>query len=142
MSHPCKPIDNGPMITTVNILEEVRQERLRQEQLKRDGKFLWTCADLGVSEDRKLSVLTEETGEVAKEIVDYGISRDKYHLENLPFPLHRDIHFLSRIRTELIQVAAVCVAWCESIDSVVRTLKQVTGKETPQDKLDSKEVSP
>jgi NTP pyrophosphatase (non-canonical NTP hydrolase) len=128
--------------TREKILEEIDLERHRQDDLKASGKFLWTCADLGVSEDRKLSVLTEETGEVAKEIVDYGISRDKYHLENLPFPLYRDIHFLSRIRTELIQVAAVCVAWCESIDSVVRTLKQVTDKETPQDKLDSKEVSP
>lgn len=74
-------------------------------------------ASAAIPHDRKMSVLSEEVGEIAKEIVDLGIARDKYDAEGLPFPRHREETLLRRIRTELVQVAAVCVAWCEAIDS-------------------------
>jgi len=108
------------------ILVEIRNERARQEFLKAQGKFIWTCADSSevASHDKKNSVLTEETGEVAREVVDFGISVDKYNEAKMTFPLHRRLYFLNRIRTELIQVAACCVAWCESIDKEIQILNE------------------
>jgi NTP pyrophosphatase (non-canonical NTP hydrolase) len=94
-------------------------ERARQEKLKSDGKFLWTCADKSVTHHEKLAVLAEEFGEVAREVVDYNIGVEKYIVEKLEFPPHRKLYFLKRIREELIQVAAVCVAWCEAIDKEI-----------------------
>jgi NTP pyrophosphatase (non-canonical NTP hydrolase) len=101
-----------------DVLRDVGLERVRQEDLRRSGKFLWTCAAEGVPLDRKMSVLSEEVGEVAKEVVDVGIARDrdKYEKEEMAFPRHREVAFLLRIRKELVQVAAVCVAWIEAID--------------------------
>lgn len=98
------------------VLRDVGVERLRQEDLRQSGKFLWTCATDGVPLDRKMSVLSEEVGEVAKEVVDFGIARDKYKEEKLTFPRHHEVALLLRIRKELVQVAAVCVAWIEAID--------------------------
>lgn len=107
------------IINMNQIYIDIYKERDRQEILKRDGKFLWTCADFNVAHNAKLAVLAEEFGETAKEVVDYGISIDKYMKEKLSFPLHRRLYFLKRIREELIQVAAVCVAWCEAIDKEI-----------------------
>jgi NTP pyrophosphatase (non-canonical NTP hydrolase) len=98
---------------------EIYAERDRQESLKVSGKFLWTCADKDVSHQAKLAVLAEEFGEVAKEVVDYNISKDKYLADKLEFSRRRKLYFLKRIREELIQVAAVCVAWCEAIDKEI-----------------------
>jgi hypothetical protein len=105
-----------------NALNDVRTERMRQETLRESGKFLWTCAALHVSLDRKNSVLAEEVGEVAKEVVDIGIVDDKYKKESLEFPWHRKRILLIRLRKELVQVAAVCVAWCEAIDLQVQSM--------------------
>ena len=116
------------------VLRDVGLERVRQEDLRRSGKFLWTCAVSGaaVSLDRKMSVLSEEVGEVAKEVVDIGIARDKYDKEQLTFPRHRELALLLRIRKELVQVAAVCVAWIEAIDVDLDRLEQRIGSGTDQ----------
>lgn len=98
---------------------DIYTERNRQESLKSSGKFLWTCADKDVSHQAKLAVLAEEFGETAREVVDYDISVAKYNVGKLEFPAHRKLYFLKRIREELIQVAAVCVAWCEAIDKEI-----------------------
>jgi hypothetical protein len=115
-------------------LNDVGFERVRQEDLRRSGKFLWTCAVSGalVSLDRKMSVLSEEVGEVAKEVVDIGIARDKYDKEKMAFPRHRESALLLRIRKELVQVAAVCVAWIEAIDQDLDRLEQKVGSGTDQ----------
>lgn len=105
-----------------DILLAIGNERSRQEKLKFDGKFLWTCADNDITHHEKLGVLAEEFGETAKEVVDYGISIDKCMKEKISFPLHRRLYFLKRIREELIQVAAVCVAWCEAIDKEIEDI--------------------
>jgi hypothetical protein len=114
-----------PVVGIAHVLVDVQLERLRQEKLKADGKFKWTCADNHwthngaariISLDRKLSVLSEEFGEVSNEVVEYGITEDKYAEEGLNFPPHRVAYYFNRIRKELIQVAAVAVAWCEAID--------------------------
>ena len=68
----------------------IRAERARQERLH-TGK---TCAD-GVTDGFRLSVLVEEVGEVAKAMQE----GDRKNLKD-----------------ELTQVAAVAVAWLESMD--------------------------
>lgn len=80
------------MTHTYNILKLIQLERGRQEALKQTGKFQFTCAD-PISDWKKLPILLEEVGEVAKAMnEDDSIG----------------------IVKELIQVAAVCVAWLES----------------------------
>ncbi len=82
-----------------NIWDDVMIERLRQEALRSSGKFKATCATLGehqMNDHQCLAVLGEEFGEVARAINE---NDSKIHL-----------------REELVQVAAVCVAWIERID--------------------------
>lgn len=108
------------------VLNEVRRERERQEQLVKAGKFLWTCAsnvapipmrypspvnfvDREITNAEKLAVLAEEFGEVSKEVVEEIIHNDRGDADNAKIDR-------SRLRRELVQVAAVCVAWCEALD--------------------------
>lgn len=88
------------MSATEHVLNDVARERLRQETLKAEGRFRHTCADRGMDDGEKLACLAEEFGEVAKAM------------------LHR--RMLVRdgggdLREELIHVAAVAVAWAESL---------------------------
>ena len=85
------------------ILEDVKKERLHQEVLKKQGKFAHTCADLRMTHHERLTVLTEEVGEVARAaLVESGLAK-----ESKPQDLEK----------ELIQVAAVAVAWIEALRS-------------------------
>ena len=77
-----------------DVLAEVGRERSRQEQLKAKGKFTYTCADAEMTDGQRLAVLVEEVGEVARAMNDG-----------------------KGLREELIQVAAVAVAWVEAIDT-------------------------
>lgn len=86
------------------LYEEIAQERLRQEQLREAGKFRATCATVGphsMNDFECLAVLGEEFGEVARAVCESmdGNSEDRAHL-----------------RTELIQTAAVAIAWIERLD--------------------------
>jgi hypothetical protein len=107
------------MSTISTVLDEVASERMRQEQLKASGKFLWTCADnvalrqkveRAITEPEKLAVLGEEFGEVSKEVVEEIIANDR--LEPAKAAASR-----SKLRKELLEVAACCVAWVESLDA-------------------------
>ena len=82
------------------VLREIYKERIRQEELKQAGKFIFTCADKAFHPHYKLAVLAEEFGKVARHVADYvgGKSFDR-----------------NELRTELIQVAAVAAAWAESM---------------------------
>ena len=83
------------------VLADIRNERWRQDKLKKDGKFPYTCADDGLTNAERFLVLAEDFGEVSHELneaIGATLARDK-------------------LRAELIQVAAVCVAWCEAIDA-------------------------
>lgn len=102
-----------------SIFEDIARERIRQNDLVRAGKFLWNCSDLSQSYARKLAVLSEEVGEVAKEVTEELISKDKYAKDSMQFPNHRVIFYANRIRKELVQVAAVCVAWIEALDNLI-----------------------
>jgi NTP pyrophosphatase (non-canonical NTP hydrolase) len=83
-----------------DILTCVIAERDRQEHLLISGKFKWTCADPTVGNLEKLAVLAEEFGEVARVVCEESCN-DKSDIEHL--------------KEELIQVAAVCVAWVEGL---------------------------
>jgi hypothetical protein len=93
---------------TASVLREVHFERQRQEELRLAGKFLWTCAHPKESNARKLAVLSEEFGEVARKVTD------EINLEDKVLPAEA-AECRVRLRKELIQVAAVCVAWVESL---------------------------
>ena len=84
---------------TAKVLLEVLDERRRQEQLFLDGKLGWNCSHVDVDLSLKHLALAEEFGEVAKEacLCVEGLGDG------------------GRLRAELLQVAAVAVAWAESI---------------------------
>lgn len=75
-----------------DIFESVADERTRQDEkwgIQNHPPLLW------------LSILSEEVGEVAKELNEFGFSSDPVRLENA--------------RTELIQTAAVAIAFADSL---------------------------
>ena len=84
----------------VAVLDLVASERGRQELLKSEGKFAHSCADDEMSHAEALTVLAEEVGEAAHE-VNEGIG-GRYIDKR-------------RLLKELIQVAAVAVAWSEKV---------------------------
>lgn len=80
------------------IFTEIRHERERQAA-KWDGPHAWgegDCSSGGVPAIVKAAVLAEECGEVARAVLD-----------RMP----------ANLRAELIQVAAVAVAWLEGLPS-------------------------
>lgn len=86
---------------TEHALFAVGVERTRQEALCRQGKFRFTCAHPDVNDYEKLAVLAEEFGEVARELAERSIDVARFDEDKL--------------YTELIQVAAVAVAWAEAL---------------------------
>jgi NTP pyrophosphatase (non-canonical NTP hydrolase) len=80
-------------------------ERARQEVLKAEGRFEFTCADAGLTNAETLACLTEELGEVAQEVLTQEGRR-----------LARDtVGTPEALRKELVQVAAVALAWIEAL---------------------------
>jgi len=83
------------------IYDLIETERLRQNQLKADGRFRFTCADKVLPNERKLAIIGEEFGEVCRALIEQqGLANDLHHAE---------------LKKELIHVAAVAVAWLESL---------------------------
>lgn len=76
-----------------HVSELVFLERQRQKRLKEQGKFPFTPDEDGASDDYCLRVLVEEVGEVAKSLQEDPDSTID----------------------ELIQVAAVAMAWAERL---------------------------
>ena len=82
----------------VDVYAEIDAERDQQSK-KWGGPHQWgegDCSSRLVDETVKLAVLTEETGEVARALLDDPDDTDG-------------------LRRELIQVAAVAVAWLEAL---------------------------
>jgi NTP pyrophosphatase (non-canonical NTP hydrolase) len=86
-------------------LDHVAKERLRQEGMKADGRFRHTCADYELSNSEKLTILVEEVGEVAREVLTQDGRRLAHDTAGTP----------EGLRQELVQVAAVAVAWIEAL---------------------------
>ena len=84
------------------VLHDISRERDRQERLREAGKFPATCADPTRSDAEKLPVLIEEVGEAARAMCEAGGATDVQS---------------AGLRDELVQVAAVAVAWIEAIDA-------------------------
>lgn len=79
------------------IIWAIDTERVRQRE-KWSGPHAWgegDCSSSDVPESVKVLVLTEEVGEVARAVLDHAP--------------------VDQLRTELTQVAAVCVAWLEAL---------------------------
>ena len=97
-----------------HILQLIATERARQAALLHAGKIRQNCADPGVHPDRKLRVATEELGEVARAI---DIIEAIAYNPNLTPELRAKelIAAHAHLRVELIQIAAVCVAFAESL---------------------------
>lgn len=96
------------MTGTNQILKEVRAEREHQEALRMAGRFKHTASSDGIGNAEKSLILGEEVGEVCRAAMD---------LEHLAFDGNTGpaSEFAAKLRTELIQVAAVAVAWAESL---------------------------
>lgn len=85
-----------------HIFAEISRERERQEHLKTAGKFRFTNADPEMPMGDKVAVLGEEFGEVCCASLNVqGLSTDGAERANL--------------RKELVQLAAVTVAWLEAL---------------------------
>lgn len=104
---------------SVRIWSDILRERIRVEQQVRDGKHAFSCSDPSVPYADKLAVLTEELGEVAREVVEHSVSVVQYARDPmlLQMPPHRVRYFRQRLRAELVQVAQVAVAWVEALDT-------------------------
>ena len=78
----------------MSVYDDIRTERTRQDTLAAAGR--WGGESVAtISDDRRLRVLVEEIGEVAR-----ALEEDD-----------------SQLRAELVQVAAVAVAWLEALDA-------------------------
>lgn len=89
------------------ILSLVYRERYRQEDLKAAGRFKYTCADPEISDDECMVVLIEEIGEVARQVLNQP---DREGERSYDGEGSRE-----GLQKELIQVAAVAVAWAERL---------------------------
>ena len=101
--------------STGEILQDIYRERFRQEELRLKGKFEYTCDSKEISNSYKLAILGEEFGEVSKEVNEelnflHKLAKDPCEVDHIKKAYH------IRMRKELIQVAAVCVAWAESLE--------------------------
>jgi NTP pyrophosphatase (non-canonical NTP hydrolase) len=76
-------------------LYRISQERSRQNKLKAEGRFAHTAADPECLNVTRLAMLTEEVGEVARAL-NHGTHDPEQDLT-----------------AELVQVAAICMAWIE-----------------------------
>lgn len=88
------------------IFHQIANERARQNTLVDAGKIPWNCASPMVPIKDKSLVWTEEVLEATREFFAHGcalLAVDRFEAKN-------------RLRTELIQVAAVTVAILESLE--------------------------
>jgi hypothetical protein len=86
------------------VLERITAERQRQEELRDAGRFEHTCGDVpGLANTEKLAVLTEEVGEVAREVLTAA------ELVHDGQPNRR------KLAEELTQISAISAAWLEAL---------------------------
>lgn len=114
------------------VFRMIARERERQEKLCEAGIFPWSCASVALSPSQKLAVLMEETGELARE-VNAGICFGTWNPGSVnegPTEIagtivdgtiveaafeHTTQARREKIKEELIEIAAVAVAWLESM---------------------------
>jgi hypothetical protein len=102
------------------VFDEIYLERKRQEQLRESGKFTHTAATPGISDNTCTRVLQEEVDEA---LDDADTLRRAMSNVTRTMNDHAgndaDIaeKALAHLRTELVEVASVAVAWIERIDA-------------------------
>lgn len=97
----------SPAVLSNRVVEQIWRERERQRALFRQRKIAFDVASPIPDARRKFRVLAEEVGEVAHaidQIENHGLARGNLH-------------------AELIQVAAVCVAWLESLPTATEEVE-------------------
>lgn len=83
------------------IYGEIKHEIARQILLRAQGRFTHTPKDSGVPDFVKFGILSEELGEVARCVLaNSRLVQESASVDNL--------------REELVQVAAIAVAWLET----------------------------
>ncbi len=92
-------------IGPTDIIARIADERLRQRELFAARKHHFRVDSPVVDWTRKLRVLVEEVGEVAQEI------------DNLEASNHSKKLIRQNLQAELVQVAAVAVAWLEAYET-------------------------
>jgi hypothetical protein len=89
-------------------MSEIMQERARQETLKEEGRFKFTCADEGMGNAERLACVVEEVGEVAAEVLTLRrLTTDRDGGR-------KSFEDPAELRGELVHVAALVVGWLES----------------------------
>ena len=91
----------------MSVFERIAQERSRQRELFLKGKHLFSCDSPVADANRKLRVLVEEVGEVAEAL-------DALEFQHVS---RREKRLRAHLQDELVQVAAVAVAWLESLEA-------------------------
>lgn len=88
-----------PNPKTYIAINSIVAERERQDALKSQDRFKYTCADWELSDSERLAILVEEIGEVAREV----LGNQDLTTDGTP----------GRLQTELVQAAAIIVSWLE-----------------------------
>lgn len=91
---------------------EVQAERDRAHEKWKDSNN-GSMERMPVDSDRRMTILTEEVGEAAKELNDYWLAVAAGNTTT-------SADFLQALRLELIQVAAMAGAWAERLGGVER----------------------
>jgi hypothetical protein len=86
-------------MTVKHIMKLIRLERVRQYELKMAGKFKQTLNEI-LDDHLKFVVLSEEIGEVAKELCEIN---------------HGNVSDYGNLKAELVQCAALIFAWLEGM---------------------------
>lgn len=98
------------------VFDAIYLERERQESLKAARKFRFTCSDLELGDIVAGLILVEEVGEVCRAVLSgepRGLTTDTPEKGTT-----------AHLRSELVQVAAVAVAWIEKLE---KRLERVEG---------------
>jgi NTP pyrophosphatase (non-canonical NTP hydrolase) len=81
-------------VTQREAILDIIVERYRQQELRDKRRIPFTCDNASIAPEKKLAVLVEEVGEVASALQPDG----------------------GNLREELVQVAAVALAWLEALE--------------------------
>lgn len=98
-------MSEGVWENTWRVLDDVLKERKRQAWLRDQGRFRYTLADEpGLMDSEKFACIAEEVGEVARCV----LARAR---------IVKEAPDAEKLRLELVQSAALCVAWIEALDA-------------------------
>lgn len=120
------------------ILNDVWQERERQERLCEKGRFKFTAANPGLTNVERLPILTEEIGEIARQVLqqpDSGMmpvthaGKYDWHTagDSEPDP---QAGTPEGLRNELVQLAAISCAWIQALDSLAGSTAHAPSTQT------------